>query len=95
MIKTILLLLITNSDLTFVRSHILVMHHPLLQEFGITECSTNYALFEVTVENGFVRQKRLADRSGKIEESGQLTTWDSNPAIFTLQIIFRNEDSSF
>jgi hypothetical protein len=36
-----------------------------VQEFGITECSTNYALFEVTVENGFVRQKRLADRSGR------------------------------
>jgi hypothetical protein len=38
---------------------------PIFQEFGITECSTSYALFEVTVENGFVRQKRLADRSGK------------------------------
>merc|ERR550519_1449793 len=32
-----------------------------LKEFGVTECSTNFALCEVTVENGFVRQKRLAD----------------------------------
>lgn len=33
-----------------------------LKEFGITEVSTNYALFEVTVENGLIRQRRLADR---------------------------------
>jgi len=33
-----------------------------LKEFGITEVSTNYALFEVTVENGLIRQRRLAER---------------------------------
>merc|ERR1719334_2155639 len=32
-----------------------------LKEFGITECSTNYALVEVLVDNGFVKQRRLAD----------------------------------
>jgi len=32
-----------------------------LKEFGITEVSTNYALFEVTADNGLIRQRRLAD----------------------------------
>ena len=32
-----------------------------LKEFGITECSTNFALVEVLVDNGFVKQRRLAD----------------------------------
>jgi len=32
-----------------------------LKEFSITECSTNYALVEVLVDNGFVKQRRLAD----------------------------------
>ena len=42
-----------------------------LQEFGITEVSSNYCLYEVTVENGAVRQKlqppdqtNLAERIG-------------------------------
>jgi len=32
-----------------------------LKEFGITECSTNFAMVEVLVDNGFVKQRRLAD----------------------------------
>jgi Rap guanine nucleotide exchange factor 2 len=32
-----------------------------LKEFSIAECSTNYALVEVSVDNGFVKQRRLAD----------------------------------
>jgi len=32
-----------------------------LKEFGITEVSTNYALFEVTADNGLIRQRRLGE----------------------------------
>merc|ERR1719391_1634723 len=33
-----------------------------LKEFGITDCSTNYALFEVSVsDNGFIRTRRMPD----------------------------------
>ena len=39
-----------------------------LQEFGITECSSNYTLVEVTVDGGFVGQKRLPDTQTNLAE---------------------------
>jgi len=39
-----------------------------LQEFGITEVSSNYSLYEVTVENGAVRQKRQPDDQTNLAE---------------------------
>ena len=39
-----------------------------LQEFGITEVSSNYCLYEVTVENGSVRQKLQPDDQTNLAE---------------------------
>ena len=39
-----------------------------LQEFGITECSSNYTLVEVTVDGGYVGQKRLPDTQTNLAE---------------------------
>ena len=39
-----------------------------LQEFGITEVSSNYSLYEVTVENGAVRQKLQPDDQTNLAE---------------------------
>ncbi|TRY80967.1 hypothetical protein TCAL_12515 [Tigriopus californicus] len=39
-----------------------------LQEFGISDCSSNFTLCEVTVEGNLVRQKRLPDEQTNLAE---------------------------
>ena len=39
-----------------------------LQEFSISECSSNFTLTEVTVEGGFVKQKRLPNDQTNLAE---------------------------
>jgi len=39
-----------------------------LKEFGITECSTNYAMVEVLVDNGFMKERRLADATTNLAQ---------------------------
>jgi Rap guanine nucleotide exchange factor 2 len=39
-----------------------------LQEFGISECSSNFTLTELTVEGGFMKQKRLPNDQTNLAE---------------------------
>ena len=46
-----------------------------LKEFGITDCSTNYALFEVSVnDNGFIRTSRMPDPLPNLAQRLKLAT---------------------
>ena len=46
-----------------------------LKEFGITDCSTNYALFEVSVsDNGFIKTSRMPDGLPNLAQRLRLAT---------------------